>query len=199
MTFKFAQNAPEGEIVEVSPGRRMIKQNGRWKLYFNNNATAAGYILDSELQALNAEQDAADAALQQEIDDTEAALLLQIAGCLSKSGGTVTGDTKFNKRIAVPVVTPAALDIDLSSGTYFKKVINANSAFTFSNLPEAGEAHAFTLLIQHTSGTISFPATVKFPNDAALTLTSGKFHLFTFTTDNGGTSWRGSVNSNYSA
>ena len=199
MAFKFEQNVAPGTIVEVSPGRRMIFQDNRWKLYFNNNATAAGYILDEELDALNAEQDAADAALQQEIDETEAALITLIAERFAKTGGTVTGDAVFEKRIGVPVVLPAALDLDLSSGTYFKKTISSASTFTFSNPPPGNQAHAFTLALYLTGGSVAFPASVKFSGDTAPTLTTNKYHLFTFITDNGGVSWRGAVNSNYSA
>ena len=87
--------------------------------------------------------------------------------------------------------TVAALDIDLNAGNYFTKTINANSTFTFSNPPASGTVGSFTLELTHTSGTVTWPASVKFPADTAPTLTTGKTHLFMFVTDDGGTRYRG--------
>ena len=94
------------------------------------------------------------------------------------------------------IVAVAALDIDCSLGNFFTKTINANSTFTFSNAP-ATRAFAFTLELTHTSGTVTWPASVKWPGDTAPTLTTGKTHLFTFVTDDGGTRWRGAAQTNY--
>ena len=91
----------------------------------------------------------------------------------------------------------AALDIDLSTGNYFTKTINANSTFTFSNPPASGTAGSFTLELTHTSGTVTWPASVKFPLDTPPTLTAGKTHLFVFVTDDGGTRYRGAALADY--
>ena len=85
----------------------------------------------------------------------------------------------------------SALDINLSTGNYFTKTINGNSTFTFSN-PGTG-ASSFTLELTHTSGTVTWPASVKFNADTAPTLTAGKTHLFLFVTDDGGTRYRGAA------
>lgn len=90
------------------------------------------------------------------------------------------------------VATVSALDIDCSAGNYFIKTINANSTFTFSNVASS-RAVAFTLELTHTSGTVTWPTSVKWPSDTAPTLTTGKTHLFTFVTDDGGTRWRGAA------
>lgn len=94
------------------------------------------------------------------------------------------------------VTAVAALDIDCSLGSYFTKTINGNSTFTFSNVP-AGKSYAFTFELTHTSGTVTWPVTVKWPGDTAPSLTTGKTHLFVFVTDDGGTRWRGVANTNY--
>jgi len=91
----------------------------------------------------------------------------------------------------------SALDIDLSTGNYFTKTINANSTFTFSNPPASGTVGSFTLELTHTSGTVTWPASVKFPADTAPTLTTGKTHLFVFVTDDGGTRYRGAALADY--
>ena len=90
------------------------------------------------------------------------------------------------------IVAVAALDIDCSAGNFFTKTIAANSTFTFSNVP-ATRAFAFTLELTHTSGSVTWPTSVKWPKDTAPTLTTGKTHLFMFVTDDGGTRWRGAA------
>jgi len=85
----------------------------------------------------------------------------------------------------------SALNIDLNDGNYFTKTINGNSTFTFSNPPASGTVGSFVLELTHTSGTVAWPASVKFPADTAPTLTTGKTHYFFFTTVNGGTRYRG--------
>ena len=86
-----------------------------------------------------------------------------------------------------------ALDIDCSTGNYFTKTINANSTFTFSNPAASGTVTSFTLELTHTSGTVTWPASVKWNADTAPTLTAGKTHLFMFVSDDGGTRYRGSA------
>lgn len=93
-----------------------------------------------------------------------------------------------NGNQAINIVSVAALDIDCSAGNFFTKTISANSTFTFSNVP-ASRAFAFTLELVHTSGSVTWPATVRWPGNTAPTLNSGRTHLFTFVTDNGGTTW----------
>ena len=87
----------------------------------------------------------------------------------------------------------SALDIDLSTGNYFTKTINGNSTFTFSNPPASGTVGSFTLELTHTSGTVTWPSSVKFPLDTAPTLTTGRTHLFVFSTDDNGARYRGAA------
>lgn len=103
---------------------------------------------------------------------------------------TLGGAPDVSGSVRQTIVAVAALDIDCSAGNYFTKTINGNSTFTFSNAP-ASRSFGFTLELTHTSGTITWPASVKWPKDTAPTLTTGKTHLFMFVTDDGGTRWRG--------
>jgi hypothetical protein len=93
------------------------------------------------------------------------------------------------------VTAISLLDIDCSAGNYFTKTINGNSTFTFSNVPSG--AYGMIVEIENTSGTISWPAAVKWPNDTAPTLDTGKTHVFVFITDDSGTRWRGVAQVNY--
>jgi hypothetical protein len=111
--------------------------------------------------------------------------------------GTVTTATSdMLGAVRGNITAVAALDIDCSLGNYFTKTINANSTFTFSNAPSS-RAFAFTLELTHTSGTVTWPTSVKWGGDTAPTLTTGKTHLFTFVTDDGGTRWRGVAQTNF--
>ena len=101
------------------------------------------------------------------------------------AGVSLTGPYKEN------ITAMGALEVDCSQGNYFTKTIAGNSTFTFANVP-TGCAYAFTLELTHSSGTVTWPASVKFPADTAPTLTTGKTHLFMFITDDGGTRFRGS-------
>lgn len=126
---------------------------------------------------------------------------------------TLTGtQTLSNKTLTAPVNTGAIYDngsvrsniVDMASGTnfncsagnYFIRTVNGNVTFTVSNVP-ASRAYAFTTEIVHTSGTITWFAGVQWPGGTAPTLTTGKTHLFTFVTDNGGARWRAVANINY--
>ena len=91
----------------------------------------------------------------------------------------------------------SALAIDLATGNYFTKTISGNSTFTFTNPPASGTVGSFTLELTHSSGTVTWPSSVKFPADTAPTLTAGKTHLFVFVTDDGGTRYRGAALADY--
>ena len=93
------------------------------------------------------------------------------------------------------VTAVSLLDIDCSQGNYFTKTISGNSTFTFSNVPSG--AYGMIVEIENTSGTITWPAAVKFPNDTAPTLSTGKTHVFVFITDDSGSRWRGVAQVNY--
>ena len=129
-----------------------------------------------------------------------AKLQAQLGNYLSKAqGGVIDGGVKFNSKQSVSnVALGASSVIDCNAGTYFSKTVSAATTFSFSNLPAANEVYALNLVIYLSSGSISFPSSVKFPDNEFPTLATSKYHLFTLVTDNGGNSWRGSLNSNYS-
>ena len=109
---------------------------------------------------------------------------------LSVNGTLTAHDIDNTGRYVSSITAVSALAIDCASGNYFTKTINANSTFTFTNVPSS-RAFSFTLELTHTSGTVTWPSSVEFPGDTAPTLTTGKTHLFMFVTDNGGTRFRG--------
>ena len=104
-----------------------------------------------------------------------------------------TGVSKFTGGISQVATAAGALDLDLRTSNYFTKTISGNSTFTFSNPAASGTVSAFTLELTHSSGSVTWPGTVKWNGDAAPTLTAGKTHLFMFVTDDGGSRYRGSA------
>lgn len=114
------------------------------------------------------------------------------------TGTTTTAAAELLGPVRQNIVAVPALDIDCSQGNYFTKTIAANSTFTFSNAP-SGRAFAFTLELTHTSGTLTWPSTVRWPGGTSPTLTTGRVHLFTFVTDDAGANWRGASQTNYTS
>lgn len=115
---------------------------------------------------------------------------------LNAASPTATGAIYDNGSVRGVITAVAAFDIDCSLGNYFTKTINGNSTFTVSSVPASG-AYAFTLELTHTSGTVTWFSGVQWPGGIAPSLITGKTHLFTFVTDDGGTRWRGVANTNY--
>ena len=105
----------------------------------------------------------------------------------------VAGSFNINGQYKQVSEAVSALEIDLSAGNYFTKTISGNSTFTFANPPASGTVGSFTLELTHSSGTVTWPSSVKFNSDTAPTLTTGKTHLFFFVTDDGGTRYRGAA------
>jgi hypothetical protein len=101
------------------------------------------------------------------------------------------------RRFTRTVNAVAASTVDCSLGNYYTKTVSTNTTFSFTNPPASGTAYSFTFEVTHTSGTISWPASVVWPGDISPLLTTGKTHLFVFVTDNGGTRWRGNFLENY--
>ena len=93
------------------------------------------------------------------------------------------------------VISVPVLNVDCSLGNYFTKTISSNSTFTFSNVPSG--AYGMVVEINNTSGTITWPSSVKWPNDRTPLLSTGKTHVFVFITDDSGSRWRGAALPNY--
>ena len=104
-----------------------------------------------------------------------------------------TGTLKVTGGVSQAATAAAALDLDLNTSNYFTKTISGNSTFTFSNPAASGTVSIFMLELTHSSGTVTWPGTVKWNADTAPTLTAGKTHLFMFVTDDNGSRYRGSA------
>lgn len=119
-----------------------------------------------------------------------------MSSTLAVTGNSTLSNMDISGQYKQALKSVAALDIDCSTGNYFTKTINGNSTFTFSN-PPSTRAYSFTLELTVTSGTVTWPATVTWPNNSAPTLASGYTHMLMFVTSDGGTKYRGSYLTNY--
>ena len=110
---------------------------------------------------------------------------------IGQAAGTGT-ELDLAGRYAQTSIAVAALDIDCSLGNYYTKTITGSSTFTFSNIP-ASRSYSFTLCVTHDSGTITWPASVKWSKNTAPTLTTNKKHKFMFVTNDGGSVFYGAA------
>jgi len=111
---------------------------------------------------------------------------------------TYSGIVDVTGSVRSEIKPVSALNIDCSTGNFFTKTINSNSTFTVSNVP-IGKAYSFVLEVTHTAGSITWFSGVVWPQNIAPILTTGKVHLFVFLTDDGGTTWKGSSQTNYNS
>ena len=116
---------------------------------------------------------------------------------LPSTGQVLTADSSgegywADKAVDTPIVALTSNSISVDEGNYFTRTITGNATFAF-NSAAAGSAFSFTLELTHTSGAVTWPASVKWPNDTAPSLTTGKTHLFVFVTDDGGSRYRGAA------
>jgi hypothetical protein len=94
--------------------------------------------------------------------------------------------------------TGAAETIDLEGGNFHTCTLDDNCTFTFSNPSPTGKACGFTLILTQDgtgSRTATWPASVKWPNGSAPTLSTGAadVDMLAFVTVDAGTTWRGVV------
>lgn len=87
--------------------------------------------------------------------------------------------------------------VNCSQGYYFKTNVSANTTFTFNNIPQ-DKAYAMTIEVAYTSGTVTWPAGVRWENNStAPTLLANRSSVFNFITTTNGTRWFGSALTNY--
>lgn len=106
-----------------------------------------------------------------------------------------TGDARYLQLLggAGTVKSVSASEIDCALGNYFFKTATGALSWTFINPPAVG---AFGFILELTNGglgTQTWPASVKWPNGAAPTLTASGTDILVFITRDGGLTWRGSL------
>ena len=157
---------------------------------------ADGSLSDAKLSTITSAGKVSGTAITSGTISTSGSIATTAAVAVGRSSAAANTKLDVEGGIAGNIVAVAALDINCSLGNYFTKTVSTNSTFTFSN-PPASRAFSFILELTHTAGTITWPAAVKWANNAAPTLNTGVTHLFMFLTDDGGASWRAAALINY--
>lgn len=105
---------------------------------------------------------------------------------------TITGDIKPTT-YQETVGTESSGTLDLSTGNVFSHAPSANTTYVFSNPPSTGTAFGFTLKVSPSATiTQTWPASVDWAGGTAPTATaSGETDVFTFYTQDGGTTYYG--------
>lgn len=81
--------------------------------------------------------------------------------------------------------------INCADNNAFSRTVNGNVTFTITNVPSS-RSFGIALVLTYTSGTVTWPSSIKWAGDTAPTLTGGKTYVVVLHTINGGTTWRGS-------
>lgn len=138
-------------------------------------------------------------------DDGSNGYVLQTDGSGASSWSAISGTgnvvrattptiTGLNETKTAPSIAAGTLTIDCSAGNVFSVSLNADiTTLTFTNVPTSGTSYALTLYFtaDGTGRTITWGASVKWPNNTAPTLTStnGKVDTFVLNTFDAGTTW----------
>ena len=85
-------------------------------------------------------------------------------------------DIDLSGTYAQSIVAMSGTAIDCSAGNYFTKTINGTTTFSFTQVPSS-RAFSIVVEIQHNSGSVNWPSSVKFADNDAPTLTNGKTTL----------------------
>ena len=88
--------------------------------------------------------------------------------------------------------TGATETLDISAGAHHTATIDEACTFTFSNPTASDELSSFTLSLTNGGAfTVTWPASVDWPEAEAAELTSSGLDLLVFMTYDGGTIWHG--------
>jgi hypothetical protein len=114
--------------------------------------------------------------------------------------GIVNAATLYLSKTAAQTINVVAAGatavIDCSLGNYFTRTISTTTTWSFSNIPTS--SYVYVAILELTNGGAfaqSWPASVRWPIGIAPTLssTANGVDVISFITDDGGTTWRGSV------
>lgn len=114
----------------------------------------------------------------------------ELNGAVHKTGNeTIDGVKTFGKNSMTSAVAVSGTAVDVSLGSFFTKTIAADTAFTFTGVPE-GKSCVFTLVLTNGgSYNVTFPNNVVWLGGNAPELSAFGVDCLTFFTVDGGLSW----------
>lgn len=158
----------------------------------NIGGTVANLSANSSLIAMN------DDAATLRMGNTSVNVSINTTSVAINGGNlTVAGVTQMvgiRETSTAPTISAGTLTLDLNTGTVFDVALTSNiTTLTISNVATSGKVSSFilTLTADGTARTVVWPASFKWPNGTAptLTATNTKKDAFLFFTNDGGTSW----------
>lgn len=169
---------------------------GYTELYGNTNPGTIRFNCESNSHGVTVKGPAHSAAATYTVNLPDALGTTQASGVVtSDSDGVVTfADGISEKLETLSGTTPT---VDLHTSTNFTHTLSGNTSYTFSNPAATNSVSAFTLkVVQDASAsgyTITWPASVDWPNATAptLTATANAVDIFVFITNDNGTTYYG--------
>lgn len=150
----------------------------------NTLGSASSTVLDDDLTVIAGLSPSNDDVLQRKsgawANRTPAQLKIDLSVADAANGGLETVQTHG--------ATGATETIDLANGNYHIVTQDQSCTYTFSGATN-GKACAFTLKFTAVTGTATWPASVKWADATAPTLSG--VTILTFISDDGGTTWYG--------
>ena len=153
-------------------------------LIYAKDLKATG-VTDTEFDYL----DGVSSNIQTQLDAKAALASPTFTGTVTAAN--VSTDGQYIQQEETLTVSTNASTVDCSTGNYFTVQATGNITFTFGTPPADTKSYAMVIEIDHNSGTLTWPASVKWPADTAPTLTAAKTHQFYFHTNDNGSRWRG--------
>jgi hypothetical protein len=106
--------------------------------------------------------------------------------------------SSYKENVVAISVGSSTQTLDLSQANIFNLTLGSSVTLTFSNPPASGTGYTLTLYCKQDgsgSRTITWPASVKWPNSSPPTMSTGanKIDIFSFFTLDGGTTYVGAL------
>lgn len=182
MAIKFPTNPLEGQIYELSPGRKFIRKNGKWSLHANN-LPETGEV--SWLLAPITSDVAPSTSVPQKLwfDITTGVVHYKY------NDGTTT---KWIKPGEISIALGAGNSIDVSKGELFTKTISGVTTLSVANVPAAGKVCSFVLEITNGgSAVVTWWPEISWTSGTPPKLTTAGTDVIGFYSNDGGATWRG--------
>ena len=176
------------------------------------NITITATVADDSHNHVIANVDGLQTALDGKAASVHTHVISDVTGLQTaldaKVGATYTGDVditgelvvdSYNETYQAVSSSSGTTTIDCEAGNIFATTLSENTTFAFSNPPASGTAYGFSLrIVQDASAsgyTVTWPASVDWPNATAptLTATASAVDQFVFYTNDGGTTFYGFV------
>ena len=153
--------------------------------------TLTGYVKGNGTSAFTASSTIPVADVTGALSTTTAAATYAPLASPTFTGTVTTATADLLSSVRQNTTAVSASAIDCSVGNFFTKTASGALTWTFTNVPASRSLVILLQLTNGGTGTQTWPASMKWPGGTAPTLTTSGVDLLGFTTNDGGTTWRG--------